>query len=66
MKYYIVKVKVVIENDKGGQKKLVEQYCVNAVSVTDAEAKVYGEFKNEKLEMEVTSVVDTKIIKVID
>jgi hypothetical protein len=42
-----------------------EQYCVHAVSVTDAEAKVHEEFKNDGLEFEVTHVNETKIIKVI-
>jgi len=45
MKYYIAKVKVVTTDDKGRQKKMQEQYCVHAVSVTDAEAKVHEEFK---------------------
>ena len=52
-------------DDKGRQKKMVEQYCVHAVSVTDAEAKVHEEFKNDGLEFEVTHVNETKIIKVI-
>ena len=66
MKYYIAKVKVVMTDDKGRQKKVTEQYCVNAVSVTDAEAKVHEEFKNDGLEFEVTSVLEKKLIKVID
>ena len=66
MKYYIAKVKVVMTDDKGRQKKVTEQYCVNAVYVTDAEAKVHEEFKNDGLEFEVTSVLETKLIKVID
>ena len=66
MKYYIAKVKVVMTDDKGRQKNISEQYCVNAVSVTDAEAKVHNEFKNDGLGFEVTSVNETRIIKVID
>ena len=66
MKYYIAKVKVVMTDDKGRQKNISEQYCVNAVSVTDAETKVHEEFKNDGLEFEVTSVNETRIIKVID
>lgn len=65
MKYYIAKVKVITTDDKGRQKKTTEQYCVHAVSVTDAETKVHEEFKNDGLEFEVTSVLETKIIKVI-
>ena len=66
MSYYVAKVKVVINGDNGKQKKNVEQYLVNAVSVTDAESKIHEEFKNESLDFEVTSVVETKIIKVIN
>ena len=65
MKYYIAKVKVVMTDDKGRQKNISEQYCVHAVSVTDAETKVHEEFKNDGLTFEVTSVNETRIIKVI-
>lgn len=65
MNYYVAKVKVHHEDDKGRVKKITEQYLVNAVSVTDAEAKVVGDFEGSNLEYEVTSVSETKIIKVI-
>lgn len=66
MKYYIAKVKVVMTDDKGRQKKNIEQYCVHAVSVTDAETKVHSEFANAGVEFEVSSVIETKILKVIN
>lgn len=66
MKYYIAKVKVVMTDDKGRQKKNIEQYCVHAVSVTDAETKVHVEFENAGVEFEVSSVIETKILKVIN
>ena len=65
MKYYKAKVKVITQDDKGRQNKNVEEYLVNAVSVTDAETKVHEEFKNDSVEFEVTSVLETRIIKVI-
>ena len=65
MNYYIAKVKVHHEDDKGRVKKVTEQYLVNAVSVTDAEAKVVQDFEGSNLEYEVTSVSETKILKVI-
>ena len=65
MKYYKAKVKVITQDDKGRQKKNVEEYLVNAVSVTDAETKVHEELKNDSVEFEVTSVLETRIIKVI-
>ena len=66
MSYYVVKVKVNQEDAKGRIKKLTEQYMVHAVSVTDAEAKVVAEFEGSNLEFEVSSVIETKIIKVIE
>jgi hypothetical protein len=65
MAYYIAKVKVHHEDDKGRVKKITEQYLVNAVSVTDAEAKVVAEFEGSNLEYEVTAVMETKIVSVI-
>lgn len=65
MNYYVVKVKVNQEDAKGRIKKLTEQYMVHAVSVTDAEAKVVADFEGSNLEFEVSSVIETKIIKVI-
>ena len=65
MAYYIAKVKVHHEDDKGRVKKVTEQYLVNAVSVTDAEAKVVADFEGSNLEYEVTAVIETKIVSVI-
>ena len=65
MSYYVVKVKVNQEDAKG-RIKLTEQYMVHAVSVTDAEAKVVADFEGSNLEFEVSSVIETKIIKVIE
>jgi len=65
MAYYIAKVKVHHEDDKGRVKKVTEQYVVNAVSVTDAEAKVVAEFEGSNLEYEVTAVTETKIVSII-
>jgi hypothetical protein len=65
MAYYIAKVKVHHEDDKGRVKKVTEQYLVNAVSVTDAEAKVVADFEGSNLEYEVTAVMETKIVSVI-
>jgi hypothetical protein len=65
MAFYIAKVKVHHEDDKGRVKKITEQYLVNAVSVTDAEAKVVADFEGSNLEYEVTAVIETKIVSVI-
>ena len=65
MAYYIAKVKVHHEDDKGRVKKVTEQYLVDAVSVTDAEVKVVEEFDGSNMEFEVTAVIETKLVKVI-
>lgn len=65
MSYYAVKVKVVLTDDKGRNKKVTEQYLVDGVSVTDAETKIHEEFKNSGLTFEVSSVTETKFINVI-
>jgi hypothetical protein len=65
MAYYIVKVKVHHEDDKGKVKKVTEQYLVDAVSVTDAEVKVTKEFFGSSIEFEVSAVIETKLVKVI-
>jgi hypothetical protein len=66
MTYYVAKVKVVTEDGNGKQKKNTEQYLVQAVSVTDAEAKIHEEFQNyQSVDFEVSAVSETKILKVI-
>ena len=66
--YYTVKIQITLEADTEGKagKKRSEQYLVNAVSVTDAEAKVHEDFKDFVQEWEVLSVVQTKFVKVIE
>ena len=55
MSYYIAKVKVHHEDDKGRVKKVTEQYLVQAISVTDAETKVVAETKVRKSRAKVTA-----------
>lgn len=63
--FYIATVNVEhIDGEK--TKKVKEQYLVDAVSVTDAEAKVHEHFKNTTLDFEVSSVTRTKILEVIE
>jgi len=64
MTYYIAKVKVSIDTGKS-IKKITEEYLVDAVSVTDAEAKVTQDFGTSKIEFEVVEAKLSKIIKVI-
>jgi|TARA_Y100000385_G_C12985567_1_gene590444 hypothetical protein len=62
--FYQGKVKIEFENDKGKVQKINEVYLVEAVSVTDAEAKLYKEFEGES-NFEVVGVTKSRIIKVI-
>mgnify|MGYP000979422025 CR=1 FL=1 len=63
--YWQVTVQLQHESDKGKVQKINEQYIVNAVSATEAEAKIYKDFEGES-NFSVVGVVQSKIVKVID
>lgn len=63
--YWQVTVQLQHESDKGKIQRVNEQYVVNAVSATEAEAKIYKEFTGES-NFEVIRVAQTKIIKIIE
>ena len=65
MKYWLVTVQLQFENDKGRIQKVREQYLVDAISATDAEAKIYKEFERES-DFNVVGVNKSKIIKVVE
>jgi hypothetical protein len=65
MGYWIVTVQLQHETDKGRIQRTNEQYLVDAVSATEAEAKIYKDFEGES-NFEVIRVVQSKIIKVIE
>ena len=66
MAYYLAKVEVRMENDRGRIQKIRELYCVEAESVTEAEAKVVKEFEGYQLDYQVKSVKESKIIKILE
>ena len=66
MAYYIAKVKVQDENERGRLTTTTEVYCVEAESCTEAEAKVVKEFENVQVEYQVKEVKETKIIKILE
>lgn len=69
MSYYVAKVQLVDEVDtpKGIKiKKTTETYLVEALSVTDAEAKVIKDFEGFMFDFEVKSVNASKIIKILN
>ena len=66
MAYYIAKVKVQDENERGRLTTTNEVYCIEAESCTEAEAKVVKEFQNVGVEFQVKEVKETKIIKILE
>jgi hypothetical protein len=62
--YFNVKVKLTTDTDKG-PKDHVELYLVDAVSVTDAEAKMFEDFKGFPNDWVVIGVDKSKVVKVI-
>ena len=66
MAYFIATVKVQDENERGRQTSTNELYCVEAESVTEAEAKVIKEFEDYQLDFHVKSVKESKIIKILE
>jgi hypothetical protein len=65
-KYYSVLVAVEVEDAKGKIKKNKENYLVDALSCTEAEAKLVQKFVSEgvNLEYEVVKVSETRILEV--
>ena len=69
MAYYTAKVQLttIVDTATGTkEKKATEMYLVEALSVTEAEAKVVRDFKGVTIDFEVKAVTNSKIIKIID
>ena len=66
MAYFIATVKVQDQNERGRVTSNNEVYCVEAETVTEAEAKVVKEFKNQGVEYHVKSVKESKILKILE
>jgi hypothetical protein len=70
MSYYTAKVQLIQETEspKGGTKerKVTETYLVEAMSVTEAEAKVILEFQGYNFDFEVKAVTASKIVKILE
>ena len=66
-KYYAVTVAIEVEDAKGKIKKQKAQYLVDAMSCTEAEAKLVRKFVKDavQLEYQVEKVSETKIIEII-
>ena len=66
MAYFIATVKVQDQNERGRITSNNEVYCVEAETVTEAEAKVVKEFGNYTMDYHVKSVKESKIIKILE
>ncbi len=69
MSYYTAKVQLIdtIDTPKGTkEKRVTETYLVEALSVTEAEAKVVEDYKGATFDFEVKSVSASKILKIIE
>ena len=66
MAYFIATVKVQDEHERGRVTSTNEVYCVEAETVTEAEAKVVKEFENYTMDYHVKSVKESKIIKILE
>ena len=65
MKYWQVTVVFEIVNDTGRNQKVKELYLVEAVSATDAEAKIYKNFEGES-NFTVIKAEQSRILEVIE
>lgn len=69
MSYYVAKVQLVdvVDTPKGTkEKKVSESYLVEAMSCTEAEAKVIKDFGSTTFDFEVKSVTESRIVKIIE
>jgi predicted RNA-binding protein Jag len=64
--YHSVSVKVKFEDDKGKLKTKTEKYLVDAMSVTEAEARVTSYMKGTQVEFEISSASQSRIVDVIN
>lgn len=63
--YFTVSVKVSYTDDKGKVKKSVERYLVDALSVTEAEARTAEFMKTDVRDSEIIAVNQSRILEVI-
>tara|TARA_R110000868_G_scaffold196406_5_gene442304 strand:+ start:452 stop:697 length:246 start_codon:yes stop_codon:yes gene_type:complete len=65
-KYFLVKVEFETMTDTGKTKKIKSQYLVDAVSCTEAEARMTSYLKDTILDYEIVSAVKSPIEDVVE
>jgi len=66
MTYWIGKVSVKQEDERGKIKKHTEQFLIDAESATEAEAKIYKEYETWPNEFEILGVNKSRILKILE
>ncbi len=64
--YFNTKIKYKLEDDQGKLKTITEEYLVDAVNFTEAEARITQHLSDSMGEFTVEKVTKTKIIEVIN
>ena len=64
-KYFQVVVKIKREDDKGKVKTFTERYLVDALTITEAEARVVKFMEDSMLEYEISSAAESRIIQIL-
>jgi hypothetical protein len=65
-KYFTVRVKTKRENDNGKIRTYSEAFLVNAMSVTEAEARVVKKLAGTQDPFQIVSASESRIIEVIE
>jgi hypothetical protein len=66
MAYWLAKVKIEEETNRGAVRWTNEQFIVNAENATDAEVKLTQEYSSYPLDWHVDQLKQIKIVKVIE
>lgn len=62
---FVVSVKLSFTDDKGKTKTKTERYLVDAMSVTEAEARVVSFMEGSQQDFEISSASQSRILEVI-
>ena len=66
MAYWLAKVKIEEETNRGGVRWSTEQFIVNAENATDAEVKLTEEYSTYTMDWHVDQLKQIKIVKIIE
>ena len=66
MAYWLAKVKIEEETNRGAVRWTTEQFIVNAENATDAEVKLTQEYSTYTMDWYVDQLKQIKIVKVIE